>query len=395
MNEKPDVVKICSDLIRINSENPPGKTSEVIDYIQKIFEKLNIPYKRTDLAEGKSNIFTTYKNRPLLLLGHVDVVPAMPDGWKYDPFSGEISEDYIYGRGAADMKGGCAAILTAFIEEMNENPEIPANLCFVCDEETGGPSGIRHLIKEGFMHPCDCVIAECTPAFHPSIGQKGLLRLQIEFSGEPGHGSLYPEIGVSSIEKALEFISRVKEINKRTYSYSTEFDLIISESEKVIGEVIDFCPIENVLKKVTYNPGVIRGGEKVNIIAQKCCLALEMRIPWGCNPDDILEELRSINSNDHIIVKEFFEPTYTDRNSDIVNIALRNIQQVYGAVPSPFVQWAATDARFLRNEGFDVIEYGPGEIETLHGVNEAVSIGQLKKSVEVYMGIIRSYRNSE
>lgn len=391
MNEKPDVVEICSDLIRINSENPPGKTSEVIDYIQNLFENYAIPYKRTDLPGGKSNIFTCFKNRPLLLLGHVDVVPAMSEGWEYEPFSGKIIDGYIYGRGAADMKGGCAAILTAFIEELAKNPEIPANLCFVCDEETGGPSGVRHLIEEGFLQPCDCVIAECTPAFHPSIGQKGLLRLKIEFIGEPGHGSLYPEIGVSSIEKALEFISHVKKINRRTYSYSTEFDLIINESEKVIEKVIDFCPVGNVLRKVTYNPGIIRGGEKVNIIAQKCCLEIEMRIPWGCDPDEILEELRSISGKDIITVKEFFEPTYTDRNSGIVNIALNSIRQVYGVVPSPFVQWAATDARFLRKKGFDVIEYGPGEIDTLHGVNEAVSVGELKKSVEVYKEIIKSY----
>lgn len=393
MNKKPDVVKICSDLIRIKSENPPGRTSEAIDYIQNIFEKLNIPYERTDLSGGKSNIFTTFYNRPLLLLGHVDVVPAMSEGWDFDPFSGKTDDGYLYGRGAADMKGGCAAILTAFIEELHEYAEIPANLCFVCDEETGGPSGVRHLIEEDLLYPCDCVIAECTPAPNPSIGQKGLLRLQIEFHGEPGHGSLYPEIGVSSIEKAIEFISHIKEINKRTYSYSTEFNQIIDESEEIIQKVMDFCPIENVLKKVTYNPGIIKGGEKVNIIAQKCCLALEMRIPWGCRPEEILEELYSININDKITVNELFEPTYTDINSDIVNITLDNIKEVFNTRESPFVHWAATDARFLRKRGFDVIEYGPGEINTLHGINEAVSIEQLKKFVEIYRGIIRSYKN--
>lgn len=391
MNEKPDVVKICSDLIRINSENPPGMTSEVIDYIQNIFEDYDIPFTRTDLAGGKSNILTNFQDRPLLLLGHVDVVPAIPEGWEYDPFSAKIVDGYIYGRGAADMKGGCAALISAFIEKFTENQDIPANLCFVCDEESGGPSGIRHLIKEGFMDPCDCVIAECTPTLHPSIGQKGILRLKIEFRGKPGHGSLYPEIGVSSIEKALGFICHVKEINRRTYSFSSEFDLIINESGRVIEEVMNFGSIENILRKVTYNPGVIRGGERVNVIAQNCCLELEMRIPWGCDPEEILEELCSRNINDKITVKEFFWPTYTDRNSDLVNIALNSIREVYKSAASPFVQWAATDARFLREKGFDVIEYGPGEIDTLHGINEAVSVEQLRKSVDVYKKIIESY----
>ncbi|ADN36038.1 acetylornithine deacetylase or succinyl-diaminopimelate desuccinylase [Methanolacinia petrolearia DSM 11571] len=391
MNERPDVVKLCSELVRIDSENPPGDTSAVIDYIQNIFENFDIPFLRTDLPGGKSNIQTVLQNRPLLLLGHVDVVPAMPDGWEYDPFSGKIVDGYIFGRGTADMKGGCAAIITAFIDKWLENRDIPANLCFVCDEESGGPSGTRHLIREGLLQPCDCLIAECTPSLHPSIGQKGILRMRIEFNGEPGHGSLYPEVGVSSIEKALEFVCHVREINRRTYPVSEEFDCIIKESGKIIGKATGISSVENILKKVTYNPGIIRGGERVNIVAQKCCLELEMRIPWGCSPEELLEELGSICTSDRITAKEFSWPTYTDENSDIVRIALENIQKVYKDTPSPFVQWAATDARFLRKNGFNVIEYGPGEINTLHGVNEAVSIEELKKSVEVYKGIIQYY----
>jgi succinyl-diaminopimelate desuccinylase len=392
MNEKPDVVELCSDLVRIDSENPPGKTSGVIDYIQNIFENFDIPFRRTDLPGGKSNILTTLEKRPLLLLGHVDVVPAMPEGWEYDPFSAKIIDGYLFGRGSADMKGGCAAIITAFIGKWIKDRNVPANLCFVCDEESGGPSGIRHLMKEKLLQPCDCIVAECTPRLHPSIGQKGILRMKIYFSGEPGHGSLYPEAGVSSIEKALDLISHIREINRRIYPVSTDFDQIIKESGKVIVDATGIGPAENILRKVTYNPGIIRGGERVNIIAQKCCLELEMRIPWGCNPDELLEELRSICLNDKIEVTELSGPTYTDKNSDLVAVALKSIQQVYGNIPSPFVQWAATDARFLRREGFNVIEYGPGEINTLHGVNEAVSIEELEKSVEVYKRILESYK---
>ena len=391
MKERPDVVELCSELVRIDSENPPGDTSAVIDYIQNIFEKFDIPFLRTDLPGEKSNIQTVLQNRPLLLLGHVDVVPAIPESWEYDPFSGKIVDGYIFGRGTADMKGGCAAIITAYIENWVENRDAPANLCFVCDEESGGPSGTRYLIREGLLQPCDCLIAECTPSLHPSIGQKGILRIRIEFTGEPGHGSLYPEVGVSSIEKALEFVCQVREINRRTYPVSEEFDCIIKESGKIIGKATGISSVENILKKVTYNPGLIRGGERVNIVAQKCCLELEMRIPWGCNPEELLEELSSICTNDRITAKEFSWPTYTNENSDIVRIALENIQKVYKDIPSPFVQWAATDARFLRKNGFNVIEYGPGEINTLHGVNEAVSIEELKKSVEVYKGIIQCY----
>ena len=118
-----------------------------------------------------------------MLCGHVDVVPALDEGWIHPPFSGTIEGGYVWGRGSSDMKGGCAAILSACDELAEAGEALPATLVFVCDEETGGEYGIRYLLEKNMLSPCDCLIAEPSPALHPCIGQKGLCRLELRFTG--------------------------------------------------------------------------------------------------------------------------------------------------------------------------------------------------------------------
>ncbi|PKL58418.1 MAG: acetylornithine deacetylase, partial [Methanomicrobiales archaeon HGW-Methanomicrobiales-5] len=106
-----DVSRICADLITIRSENPPGRTDEVIEYIRSFLNGIGINSIISGNAENMCNLVTTDKSsaHKLLFCGHVDVVPALDAGWTYPPFSGIIKEGYVYGRGATDMKGGCAS----------------------------------------------------------------------------------------------------------------------------------------------------------------------------------------------------------------------------------------------------------------------------------------------
>ena len=193
-----DVSRICADLVAIRSENPPGRTDEAIEYIRSFLNGIGISSKVSGNAQGMCNLVTTTvgKSHRLLFCGHVDVVPALDAGWTLPPFSGIIQDGYVHGRGSTDMKGGCASILAASEALVNRNQDIPATLAFVCDEETGGENGIRRLLSDGALNPCDCVIAEPTPSRHPCIGQKGLCRLDMIFNGTtrpriaiPGRGN--------------------------------------------------------------------------------------------------------------------------------------------------------------------------------------------------------------
>ncbi|MGD1004019.1 MAG: ArgE/DapE family deacylase [Methanoregulaceae archaeon] len=389
-----DVADICSNLIKIRSENPPGKTHDIIEYICSMLENWGVRSIITEKEPGKCNLVTEQTQNKILFCGHVDVVPAMDEGWTVTPFSGTVKDGSVFGRGATDMKGGCAAILAACNAFIQANHELPVQLAFVCDEETGGDAGIQHLIEKHLIDPCDCLIAEPTPIHHPNIGQKGLIRLELEFNGTPGHGSLYPAVGINAIMEALSLIEYVKELNLQNYPVTEDLQQIISVSSQVLEKEFNVDKVSDVLTKLMFNPGVIRGGEKSNIVAQRCELELELRIPWGCNIPTLLEGIRSHSPHGRIIEQTIHEPSITDPRCRLVMMTCQAVEQVYGGDVSPIVQWAASDARHLRAAGFNVIEYGPGEMRYLHALNEHVKIESLKKASLIYYNIMQASRDN-
>ncbi len=388
-----NVAQLCQDLVSIRSENPPGDTSGVIEYIRGFTEALGIPTRITSNRDGRTNLVSAHTTNPLLLCGHVDVVPALKEGWSVDPYSGDIRDGFVWGRGATDMKGGCAAILSACREVVDSGEELPCDLAFVCDEETSGTLGIRHLLAEGLLSPCDCLIAEPTPALHPNIGQKGLMRIRFEFRGEPGHSSLYPLKGVSAIMEAYGLLERLKDIHSKDYDPGPELSAIIGESSRVLEEEVGLADGEHVLRRVMFNPGRIEGGEKANIVAQSCTLELDIRLPWGCSISALKEDLVSSAPGAKISSGDSAEPSFTSPDTRVVQRTLHEIARVYGSSGSPIVSWAASDARFLRKAGFFVVEYGPGDISLLHAIDERVSIESLEGACDVFAGLIRSYMN--
>ena len=115
-----DVSRICRELVAIRSENPPGRTAEVIEYIRIFFDNLGIRSDITRNQTGQCNLVTKGLGNRLFFCGHVDVVPALDEGWTHPPFSGVVQEGFVWGRGATDMKGGCASLLCAVIGMSNK-----------------------------------------------------------------------------------------------------------------------------------------------------------------------------------------------------------------------------------------------------------------------------------
>ncbi|MFA4824165.1 MAG: M20/M25/M40 family metallo-hydrolase [Methanoregula sp.] len=386
-----DVSRICSDLVKINSENPPGRTDEACEYIQAFLTGIGIESDISGNAQGMCNLVTRGLRKKLLLCGHVDVVPALDSGWTHPPLSGIIDDEYVYGRGTTDMKGGCAAILSACETIANKNDEIPATLAFVCDEETGGENGIRRLLADNAISPGDCIIAEPTPTRHPNIGQKGLMRLDMQFTGKPAHGSLYPAVGVSAIMEVMDFLEYVRSLHDREYPVDEHLKEIISQSSGVLAQEFHIHDVSNILKNLTFNPGIIYGGEKSNVVAQHCDLELEFRIPWGCRIKDLIADISVHAGNGRIVTQESHDPSITSPECPLVSRTCEAIQEIYGGRVFPIVQWAASDARHLRKYGFNVIEYGPGELTLLHAIDERVQVESLEKAAAIYQTVMQKY----
>ncbi len=387
-----DVSRICSELVAIRSENPPGRTVEVIEYIRAYLEGLGICSDIISKKKGHDNLLTSgTTSTRLLFCGHVDVVPALEDGWTHPPFSGNIQDGFVWGRGATDMKGGCASILAACQTLVDQDRAVTATCAFVCDEETGGENGIRYLLSKKLITLSDCLIAEPSPVRNPCIGQKGLCRLGMKFSGTPAHGSLYPAVGISAVMEAVSLLEFVKGLYDREYPVDTRIKEIIDQSSDVLESEFHVHNVSEVLRKLMYNPGVIRGGEKSNVVAQRCDLDLEIRVPWGCSIPDLVSEISLHAPHGKIISRTTHEPSMTDPSCRLVTVTCNEVERVRGGPVFPIVQWAASDARHLRLHGFNVIEYGPGEIPSLHAVDERVRIDDLEKVSEVYSGIMTAY----
>ncbi len=386
-----DVASLCSTLVQIRSENPPGKTRDIIEYIRGFLDSLGLRSSAVSAGGGRCNLVAVEPDCRFLLCGHVDVVPALKAGWTHDPFSGEVAEGYVRGRGSTDMKGGCAAMLCAYRDLLNQGIEPKAGFAFVCDEETGGEHGMRHLLAKNTLSPCDALIAEPTPPLSPCIGQKGMCRLEVTFSGVPGHSSLYPAMGVSAIMEAYSLLRHLNEIHNIDVPVDESLKEVISTSSRVLEEIFGREGLGDVLTRVMFNPGRIEGGEKANIVAQRCRLELDLRVPWGCTTGRLIRLIRDRAPNAKMNVMNAFEPNLTLPDARITAVVCREIARVYGSPAVPIVQWAASDARYLRSAGFDVVDYGPGEITTLHGIDERVSIENLEKAVDVYRGVIRTY----
>jgi succinyl-diaminopimelate desuccinylase len=140
-----------------------------------------------------------------------------------------------------------------------------------------------------------------------------------------------------------------------------------------------------------FNPGRIEGGEKPNVVARECSLELELRVPWGCEIRWLTEMLQKHALHGNASCSGASPPSITSPEKKIVAVTCREISRNYPGDVFPIVQWAASDARHLRNSGFSVVEYGPGEISTLHAVDERVRCTALENAARIYEGIIRAY----
>ena len=387
-----DVTHLTKELVKIKSENPPGNTEEVVHYIKGFLDSLGVRTEILHSRNGKDNLISASLHHTLLFCGHVDVVPAMAEGWVYPPYSGEVSDGYLYGRGSTDMKGGCAAMLSAYKNVLDAGGEPEVDFLFVCDEETSGTHGIRYVLSRKILTPCDVLIGEPCPALHPNIGEKGLCRINLRFTGIPGHGSLYPTYGVSAVMEAYKTLEYLRKVHRREYkAENREVDQIIDQSSVIMRDLFGMDEAKYVLRRVMFNPGRIEGGEKANIVAQHCDLRLDIRVPWGCSIPDLIHGIEEHSKRGSVEKVSISEPSITPPDCRLVLVTCSEINRVFGSPAQPIVQWAASDARYLRSEGYRVVEYGPGEITLLHAVNERVSIVSLEKVTSVYEGIMKEY----
>jgi len=396
-DELDELVKLAGDLVKIPSINPPGDMSDVAGYVIDFFNSIGINY---EMIEPKKGVITVYAFIGdgdvdyLHMNGHVDVVPpGDPEKWKYGPFSGVIRDGFLYGRGASDMKGGVAVILKVIeiLARYWENIPYRVGVSVVPDEETGSDLGTKYLINELGVHPKYVLIPEPSTIYRVEIGEKGIYHYNLRAEGYPAHASLSPHVGENAIMKLFKVIDEIYKLTDIVVEPPSDLAEIVDLSGEAVANKFGRESLRNLYKTLSCNVGVIKGGDKVNVVAPWAEAEMDMRIPPGMTLSQLkslLSDILSKYAGVEITSEKGIDPSYTSPSSKLVHSIISSGKEVAGIDIKHHLVAGATDARHFRRVGSEAIIYGPGDPSNIHSYNENISVEDLKSSLLVYVDAV-------
>lgn len=427
-------VALLQKLIRFNTVNPPGDEAGCIDFIKNLLEEAG--FETTILAKNpkRPNLVTrlpgTGEAPPFLLYGHIDVVTVGNQEWQYPPFEGLIREGFVWGRGALDMKGPLAMMLTALIrcQTNGYKPKGDLILAVVCDEEDEGLygadflteehgdlfEGVRYAIGEigGFsMHVSG-------QRFYPiMVAEKQKCTLKATIKGPSGHGSLplrngaMAKLGIllnnlNSQKLPIHITPVVKRMIEGFASgMSFPANIIVKQllNPFLADLVIDLLGdngkfFESVLHH-TVNATIVSGGDKINVVPDQITLELDGRLLPGADPSELIREINRIKGTDI----DFEVTTYIPGPGE-VDLALfpllASILKEFDqkAIPVPFLIGGATDARYFSKLGIQTYGFTPMILpqgmdfsKLVHAANERIPVEALEFGVNTICQLFNKY----
>ena len=425
-----DAISICQTLIRIPSVNygdGKGDEAAVAAKVVELLLEAGIDSEIFESAPGRCNVIAHIKGvdekRPgLVVHGHLDVVPANADDWSVDPFSAEIKDGMIWGRGAVDMKNMDAMIIAIFRMWAKKGIKPPRNivLAFFADEEAGSLFGSRWMVAK---HPevfkgCSEAISEVggfsvTVAgdkrlYFIEAAQKGIHWMRLSASGRAGHGSMMnPENALTRLSEAVSKVGNYEWPQRYTKTVKVLFNKIA----EVTGKKYDEKDLRPLLEEIgpmarmigatlqnTANPTMLEAGYKANVIPQSASAVIDGRFLPGLE-DELNQTIREIIGPDitvetitHDIALE------VDFEGDLVESMNRSILAFDPeGIPVPYLMSGGTDNKALSELG--IIGYGfsplqlPADLDFMalfHGVDERVPVDGIKFGVNVLEEFLRN-----
>ncbi|ECL7819838.1 TPA: ArgE/DapE family deacylase [Listeria innocua] len=372
--ERERKIQILKDIVNIDSTN--GHEEQVANYLQKLFAEYGIESKKVQYDVDRASLVSeigSNDGKVLAFSGHMDVVDAGDvSKWKFPPFEATEHEGKIYGRGATDMKSGLAAMVIAMIELHEEKQKLNGKIKLLATVgEEVGELGAEQLTQKGYADDLDgLIIGE--PSGHRIVyAHKGSINYTVKSTGKNAHSSM-PEFGVNAIDNLLLFYNEVEKFVKS-----------IDATNEILG---DF----------THNVTVIDGGNQVNSIPEKAQLQGNIRsIPEMDNEtvkQVLVKIINKLNKQENVNLELIFDydkqPVFSDKNSDLVNVAKRVASDIVKEeIPLLGISGTTDAAEFTKaKKAFPVIIFGPGN-ETPHQVNENVSVENYLEMVDVYKRI--------
>ena len=379
--KKEEKIKALQDIVRIKSVN--DKEEEVAKYIQKLFKDHGIESELVEYAPGRSNLVAILEGcqagKTLAISGHMDVVSAGDESeWTYPPFSGEIVDGKLYGRGSTDMKGGTIGLAIAMIELKESGQDFKGKIKYMATVgEEIGTVGAKFLTQKGYADDLDgLLIGEPSGPSMIVSTHKGSMSYKVTSVGKSSHSSM-PEEGINAINQLNLFITKA---NARMQDITDKY-----ENEKT--------------GRTTHAITLIQGGTQINSIPEKAVLEGNIRSIAEYPNDKIEADLHQIIDEINQEIEGHLSIEWTQNNfpvdKDDQSDLVKAIQSVVGSdVPVSGIGPTTDGAQFIFGKSdFDFAIYGPGEPTLPHQVNEFVKVEEYLDFIDIYQKVYLAYLN--
>jgi acetylornithine deacetylase/succinyl-diaminopimelate desuccinylase-like protein len=428
--ELDEVVRICSDLIRIDSTNTgdPATSREraAAEYVAEQLSEVGLEPTVLESAPGRTSVITRFaagssagqrnaatpgaQRGALLVHTHLDVVPADAAEWSVHPLSGEVRDGYVWGRGAVDMKDTDAMVL-ATVRAMRREGRAPARdlvIAFLADEEAGGAYGAQWLVNNhpelfegcteaiGEVGGFSYTVAENLRLYLIQTAEKGLTWLRLHAKGRPGHGSfVHDDNAVTTLAEAVARVGRHKfplTLTEPARAFLVElgdalgFEIDLDAPETALAKLGAIAPMIGSTLRTTANPTRLAAGYKDNVIPGRASATIDCRTLPG-EHERLLDQLREVIGPDlDIEIVERLPPVQTSFDGALVaamSAALR--AEDSGARPVPYMLSGGTDAKSFTQLGIRCFGFTPLRLppelnfsSLFHGIDERAPIDGLQ-----------------
>ncbi len=431
-----EAVGYLQEYLRINTINPPGNETRGVEFFARIFDAEGIRYETAESAPGRGNIWATLEggDEPgLILLHHIDVVPADERYWDDDPLSGKLEDGYIYGRGALDTKTGGILHLQTFLALHRSGIPLNRDVIFMAtaDEEAGGYFGAGWLVENrpelfegvGFLlnEGGGGMLVEGRPAFGIEVTQKVPWWFRLVATGQPGHGSRpLKESAVTRLVAALDRVRRHTFAFRIVPAVDTYFSGLGANAKppwndafrdmsatvrnaELMSRLHDENPGLHALTHNTCSMTVLEASNKINVIPPQASAELDCRLLPDQDPEAFIAELRGVIADDRIQMERImgFTPAVSTTDTELYRSIQRVIQSEFPGAPIvPSVVGGFTDSHFFRDLG--IVSYGFFPTVTpiedsggVHGNNERVTEENVHRGTRLMFEITRRFVAAE
>jgi acetylornithine deacetylase/succinyl-diaminopimelate desuccinylase-like protein len=437
-NATGEALELFKALLRIDTTNPPGNERPAAELLARLFEREGIEHTVVESEPTRASVVARLRGSgeagPLLLNGHLDVVPVDREHWSHEPFAAVEADGCVWGRGAIDMKNMVAMSAMTLVALKRSGARLRRDVVFagVADEEAGSNHGALFLVRQ---HP-DLVRAEYVlnevgghtlhmgkTRFYPvQVSEKGVCWFELVATGEPGHGSMpHSNNAVVKLARAIEALGRVRLPARvtpvaarflRTLAGGAPFPqdklLPLVLEPRLAGFLLDALERQNpdqarginAMLRNTVSPTVLRAGRKVNVIPSEARAELDGRVVPGTSVGEFLAEIQEVIGKDlRLNVLEQHDGTVFETNTPLYDAIVNTVERHDpGGRVVPYMIPGFTDSFAYARLGATCYGFSPVRLppdlnftRMYHGHDERIPVEGFRWGFELLSELVRDF----